>query len=179
MNGGKLKAMSLAFALSIASGSALAFPAGAPWGSAHPDAAQNCANCHFDGDAVTDSPAIALTGLPDACAAESVFEFALSLGAPETGPGAEIAGFLIAATLGEFLPGADDGVEANRNEARSVRPRRAGEDFVWPLRWLADGDNSEGAVFHVAMNAGNDDNSPFGDVIHFREFKITPERCVR
>ncbi|MCA8888671.1 MAG: hypothetical protein KDA46_07585 [Parvularculaceae bacterium] len=169
----------LAFVLGATGHAALAHPTGAPWGSARPDAAENCASCHFDGDAVTASPAIALAGLPDACAAGNVFELELSLAAPDGGAGGEIAGFLLAATRGAFLSDTDEGVEANLNEVRSVRPRRAGESFVWPIRWLAAGDDIEGAIFHVAMNAGNDDDSPFGDVIHFREFKLAHENCAR
>ena len=42
--------------------SASAFPEGAPWGAANPDAEGNCSSCHFDYDAIRDSPALILDG---------------------------------------------------------------------------------------------------------------------
>ena len=143
-------------------------PEGAPWGSADPDTLQSCAACHFDREPIGRSPSLMLVGLPETAAPGEVFELTLRFdvaGAPE-------AGFLLSATSGAF-EAIDDFLEANESEIRSsktVAPENG--TILWRFLWRAGAGDDETVTFRAAANAADDDQSPFGDKIHFRKFEV-------
>jgi hypothetical protein len=52
----------------------------------------------------------------------------------------------------------------------------AGDSARWILHWTAPAEAHGAVVFHVAANAANDDDSPFGDFIYARVVQVQPRR---
>ena len=152
---------------------ARAFPDGAPWGAANPDAEQNCATCHFGADPVRDSKVLAIDGLPTQPAPGTVYELNIVLEDPD----AVIAGFQLFAQAvnqqeGTFVSSIAD-VEFIGAAIQSVAPTSRNENVSWVVEWHAPDVIGLPIVFYVAASAANDDGSPFGDTIHFRKYTIT------
>ncbi len=141
---------------------------GAPWGSADPDTFQSCAACHFDREPIGRSPSLMLAGLPEFAAPGETHELTLRLDVA----GAPNAGFLLSATTGAF-EAVDDYLETNANEIRSTKSTAPENGtVVWRFLWRAGDSAVEIVTFRAAANAADDDQSPFGDKIHFRKFEI-------
>jgi len=163
----------------LASRPAAAYPEGAPWGAANPAAKESCASCHYDYDPVADSVSIQLEGLPAAVEPASEHAFILRFVDPQ----AAVSGFQLLATsaetpaapAGQFLADAKD-IETIGGAARSTATRDAQQGFVWQVTWRAPADASGDLVMYVAASAANDDQSPFGDTIHYRRFPLTVRR---
>lgn len=145
---------------------AAARPDGAPWGAADPAAAETCASCHFDNDPVRQSDAVTLAGLSRGIEGGKTYKLALVFADPD----AASAGFLITASAGTFSSPGDPGLEARDSEIRSISAWRGGDRALWEIAWRAPETLPDKIVFHVAVNAGNDDASPFGDHVHYREY---------
>lgn len=159
--------MALSIFVAAAPAPLSAFPDGAPWGSADPDGAQSCASCHYFEDAVQRSDAILVTGLPDKVEQGKTYSFSLSLVDTDYAT----MGFLMAASRGQFVSVHDEKTETHETMARSTAPKRADDEAsYWTLEWAAPAELPVGDVvtFNIAINASNDDASPFGDVIHYR-----------
>ncbi len=163
----------IALFIGVAPAPLSAFPDGAPWGSADPEGAQSCASCHYAEDAVLNSDAIlAGGGLPSEIERGKTYSLSLSLVHTDYAT----IGFLIAASHGTFLSANDDKIDVLDNMARSTKPKGAGNETIyWPLDWVAPLDLNAGEIvtFNIAINASNDDASPFGDVIHYRKIQVT------
>ena len=149
-----------------------AFPDGAPWGSANPDGAQSCASCHYAEEEVQNSDDILLTGLHEEIEPSIGYSLKLAL----TQSDYATMGFLAVASHGQFI--AIDGEDTETLEAmvRSTAPKRSDDEAsYWALEWVAPADLSAGetVTFGIAINASNDDASPFGDVIHYRTIQAT------
>jgi len=156
---------------------ALAFPEGGPWQAAAD--AGGCSTCHFAGEPITASPALALAGLPQRIEPGRRYRLELRLADPEL----RAAGFLIAAhgaagAAGRFVP-ADARSEANGHLARHTRagtvPVAAGAG-AWTLEWQAPASLSGPVRFEVWANAADDDRSPLGDRIHHRIWEVPARR---
>ena len=149
-------------------GPAGAEPRNAGWDGATPDAPNACVSCHFDNEPVLRSEAITLDGLPEAIAPGEVYMLTLRFTPPE----AQVVGFLAVASAGVFEAAGPD-AEAHAGSARSYEP--APVQGEWRMRWRAPEDGTGGRLtFSIAANAGNDDASPFGDVIHYARFDRPP-----
>ena len=154
---------------------ARAYPDGAPWGAANPAAEQNCATCHFGTDPVPDSEALVIKGLPRRPAPDSIYKLEIIFDDPD----AVIAGFQLFAQAADHQAGtivssvAD--VEFIGAAIRSTMPIKNNRRFSWAVEWRAPGVVASNIDFYVAASASNDDGSPFGDTIHFRSYRITPE----
>ncbi len=147
---------------------ATAHPEGAPWGSADPDTLNSCASCHFDHEPVGRSQSLLVAGLPEYAEAGEEYEVTLRLDAG----GAAGAGFLLSASTGAF--GAiNDFVEVNGSEARSVKPSLPRNGFTeWSFIWRAGAQTPDIVTFRAAAIASDNDQSPFGDELHFRKFEV-------
>jgi len=82
---------------------------------------------------------------------------------------AAIAGFLAAIEAngqgaGKMTAPGEE-LEAQNHEIRSSAPVLG--DAVWTFRWTAPEPLSLPIILNIAANASNDDQSPFGDRIHF------------
>ena len=152
---------------SLSMSAALAFPEGAPWGAADPDADEHCGSCHFGYDATLDAINITIKGLPETAAPGQTYELQVSFADSE----AAIAGFQSLATSGEFY--AENGnIEYFGAAIRSTKPSPADAGFDWTLSWTAPEAPGAAVIIYVAVVAGNDDLSPFGDRAFFRAFEI-------
>lgn len=158
-------------------GLAHAFPEGPPWGAADPEADEHCASCHWERQPVMASKALDLDGLPRRIDAGREYVLTLTL----TGTEAKTSGFQVIASAdgqpaGGFSSG-DADVEAAPFAAslRSSAPRPAtGNMARWRFVWRAPSRLDGPVTFHAAASAANDDGSPFGDQIHYRQFELAP-----
>ncbi len=142
-------------------GSAFAYPDGAPWGSAAEETAENCLSCHFDNEPVKESQAIELEGVPRDIDPGRIYELVLTFAKSDDG----VAGFMASASAGAFET-SDADVEVQAHEVRSIVVKRDAGSAAWSFTWRAPEAMEDEIVFSIAANAGNDDMSPFGDVIH-------------
>jgi hypothetical protein len=91
--------------------------------------------------------------------------------------GMKIAGFLLGldpATAGSapFKAGSGE-VEAKDAAIRSTPvAAKQTDEAKWTVTWRAPDKLPREIVFYLSANAGNDDNSPFGDIIYLDTFKL-------
>lgn len=155
---------------------ALAYPEGAPWTALdHPGEA--CASCHFGNPPVENSDALTLEGAQTPFMPGETYPITLRF-TPEE---AKVVGFL--ATFrrttdeGGSVTGGTD-LETNGAAVRSIsgRPAPDGQGAAWSFDWTTP--ETPGPVtLQIAANAGNDDASPFGDVVHLKtlSLEVDPE----
>jgi hypothetical protein len=138
-----------------------AHPGAAPWAADGRPGRQSCATCHFEAAPVKGSASLSLAGLPAKVEPGHVYELTLTL----KHAGMKVAGFLVSAMGGTFTGG--EGVEVEGAAARStlVRAKQA-DAATWRFSWRAPADALREAAFFVSANAGNDDQSPLGDIIY-------------
>lgn len=148
-------------------GIAAAYPEGAPWGAAHPEADESCASCHHDYEAVTDSAALRLKELPDRVEPGRSYPLELRFEAAD----AEVSGFQILASHGRFESSAAD-IESRAEASRSTALRRRSDGFRWPLTWIAPDEPGVTVSLYLAASCANDDQSPLGDRIHYRTIEV-------
>lgn len=157
--------------LLTASAGALAYPEGAPWGAANPDARESCASCHYDYEPVHDSSALGIEGLPAVVAPGERYDLVIRI----AGVDAAIAGFQLLATpegeVGSF-DSADDAIESIGPASRSIAPADGVDGLSWSVTWRAPKAGCSPIRFYLAAAAANDDQSPFGDTIHYRQFIV-------
>ena len=152
-----------------------AFPDGAPWGAANPQAEQDCAACHFGTEPVLASDALVIHGLPGNFEAGVTYDLAITL----EDPSIVIAGFQLIAQaaeqdVGTFTASAED-VEFIGWSIRSIAPLRMSGRAVWEFQWRAPEKIGGTIEFYVAASAANDDGSPFGDTIHFKSYQLSTD----
>jgi hypothetical protein len=151
---------------------AVAYPEGAPWGAAVPDAQENCSTCHFDYDAKPDSTSIRIDGLPKSPSAGETYEFVVRF----EDPGAAVAGFQLLARASAGNSGTfsspDAATETGDSAIRSTKPSINDDGVAWRIAWTAP--DTPGAIIHLflAVTAANDDGSPFGDQVHFHSYSV-------
>ncbi len=158
-------------AFAVVSNCALAYPEGAPWGAARPDAEESCASCHYDFEPILDSAALSIDGLPEAAVPGKIYTLIIRLTASD----AAVAGFQLLATSsgksGSFRS-LDGAIEVIGPASRSVAPVVAREAATWRLLWQAPERGNDDVLMYLAISAANDDQSPLGDVVHYRQWEI-------
>jgi len=150
---------------------ARAFPDGAPWGAADPDAAENCATCHFDGETVRNSKALAVRGLPENLSSDTLYDLVVTF----ENPGGVAAGFQMIAwtenqSAGTFASQAAD-TETAGTAIRSTTVTKKDGAVSWAVQWRTPTTIDTTVNIYVAASAANDDQSPLGDSIHFRSYE--------
>ena len=169
-------ANTVAAALILTSAAVGAYPEGAPWGSANPGAAETCASCHYDYDPVHDSPALTIDGLPDTVVGGESYDFVIRL----EGTDAAVSGFqlLIAAKNDDAgtIESDNSTIETIGASSRTTVPADATQDASWTLTWQAPHTVATPIRLYLAASAANDDQSPLGDTIHYRQFTICSQR---
>lgn len=151
----------------LSSASVFAYPDASPWGAANPAADESCGSCHYDYEPVRDSDAVELAGLPSAASPGRTYEVRVRM----TGTDAAVCGFQLVATAGAFA--VDGGaLEAAETAIRSTRAVANDGVVEWTFSWRAP-EQSDGDIgMYLAVSAANDDQSPFGDTIHYRRFVV-------
>jgi hypothetical protein len=161
-------------------GMAQAMPGSMPWDHAGGPGRPDCTACHFDAAAVSPSPALRLTGLPERAVSGTSYDLVLRLGTENL----ETAGFLISAdargpagerlSAGTFTP-ANGRTEAGESAIRStVAGARQTEPGAaeWRFSWQSPGGFSGMVTIYAAGIAANDDQSPLGDQVHLLQISI-------
>ncbi len=139
-----------------------------------------CTSCHFDSPAEPAAGGLVLSGVPERYEPSGEYVLRLTL----RDPGLARAGFQLAARFAEGPaagrqagglaaggPGAEV-VEHGEPPLLYARQTSEGSRLVashqasWTLRWTAPAEAGAPVVFHAAANAGNDDDSELGDVVH-------------
>ena len=153
-------------------GVAHAYPEGAPWGAARPDAVESCATCHFDYEAVADSTAITVSGFPDQPQAGATYSLTVGFEVPEaTTAGLQVLAISDGDDSGSFTASAAD-METGTGAIRTTHPSIADGGATWTFDWTAPAQAGAVIHFYVAVMASNDDGSPFGDQVHFLSLRI-------
>ena len=151
----------------LSSASVFAYPDASPWGAANPAADESCGSCHYDYEPVRDSDAVELAGLPSAASPGRTYEVRVRM----TGTDAAVFGFQLVATGGTFTVDADV-LEAAETAVRSTRALENDGVVEWTFSWRAPEQRHGTVEMYLAMSAANDDQSPFGDTIHYRWFVV-------
>ncbi|MDZ4700331.1 MAG: choice-of-anchor V domain-containing protein [Rhodothermales bacterium] len=143
-----------------------------------------CLACHFDGDLNDPSGSLLIQGLPERYHAGETYLIEIIL----IKPGMKHAGFQ--ATLRDASTGEQagawidlpDGIKVEASEERVVYAMHTragaasaqGDTARWQLRWKAPESAPEQVILHVAGNAADGDESPFGDAIYAGTHVFTP-----
>lgn len=156
--------------MAVASQATRAFPDGAPWGAANPEATQNCAACHFDGEPTRNSASLVIDGLPEYLSPDTLYDLVVRF----DNPGGLAAGFQMFAGAGNQPAGTftSDAVDTETVGAaiRSTAPMVKQGPVSWAVRWHTPASIDAVLNIYVAASSANDDQSPFGDNIHFRSY---------
>lgn len=129
---------------------------------------------------MADSAALRIHGLPERLEALETYTLSITL----TDQEARVSGFQLLVSgedtsVGEFdIDDAQAGLDvaSGREGIRSTSPISLQQGVAeWQILWVAPADINHKIKFLLAASAANGDESPFGDQIHYREYKITPE----
>ncbi|MEE4161169.1 MAG: choice-of-anchor V domain-containing protein [Woeseiaceae bacterium] len=156
----------LAVALA-ASSQAFGYPDASPWGAANPSAEEACSSCHYDYDPVSESKALGIDGLPAEAVPGETYPVVVRM----TGVDATVSGFQLVASAGTFNSD-DAALEADGNAIRSTSAAVNRGSVEWAFSWEPPGVPGGAVEMYLAVSAANDDQSPFGDTIHYRRFVI-------
>lgn len=142
-----------------------------------------CHSCHFENPIDEESGSLTLAGVPDLYSPGATYRLEITL----ERPGLERGGFQLAArySTGELqgrqagrFEKLDDRIELPQpgaDQIQYVQHSTAGssasavDTLTWTVRWLSPTESQAPVVFHLAANAGNDDDSQFGDFVYTKE----------
>lgn len=152
-----------------------AYPEGAPWGAANPEADESCDSCHYYYDPVHASAALTVDGLPASAIAGQEYRLTVRFSNDD----AASSGFQLMADGAEPQGGTfrseDVDIESIGSAVRSTATRLRVDGLEWTLWWRAP-DATDTLRFFVAASSANDDQSPFGDTIHYRQYDVAVSR---
>lgn len=147
---------------------------------------ETCRSCHFDYDLNPDDGRLVVSGIPGRISGGENIEIQIRLERKELGR----AGFQLSARYsdgkqaGHFDPGADDRImfsKAVPDTLEYIQHSQRGSEPLsehktsWSLTWVAPDSLAGPVVFNIAANAGNGDQSEFGDFIYAEEIKVDGE----
>jgi hypothetical protein len=145
-----------------------------------------CAKCHWEQDLNDPAGGLAIEGLPTRFAPGAVYRFTIAL----RRAGIAAAGFELAA---RYETGPDSGRQAgtlralddraavtvsDSNRVQYAHHVRAGTSPAdpdaarWMIEWKAPAAPNGRVTFHLAANAGNDNDSELGDFIYTKRVSV-------
>ncbi|CAN5365394.1 hypothetical protein BH23BAC3_BH23BAC3_31670 [soil metagenome] len=144
---------------------------------------QTCHSCHFDNDLNMEGGSLTLQGVEEKYRAGKEYVITVTVESEHL----EIGGFQMTARFEDgsqagsfewegdrlmFTPAVSNDIKYLQHSADGTDP--TGEREVrWTFTWLAPEDERE-VIFNIAANAGNNDDSAFGDWIYVKEIVIKP-----
>lgn len=143
---------------------------------------ETCRSCHFDYDLNPEGGRLWVSGIPDKISSGETVEITIKVEREELGS----AGFQLSARFedgsqaGRFKVGGNDRIMFSASVPDSlqyVQHTREGTELSeenknsWVVRWQAPESVTKSIIFNVAANAGNGDQSEFGDFIYANEIK--------
>ncbi|MEX1212162.1 MAG: choice-of-anchor V domain-containing protein [Balneolaceae bacterium] len=141
-----------------------------------------CHSCHFDYDLNPEEGALILEGIPDVWEPGKTYQWKVSVEREDLQKG----GFQLSARLkegeqaGRFEWSSDRITTTPVGDREGVYVQHSGNGtepieegrISWVIDWIAP-DRGSGAVYvHIAANAGNGDDSSFGDWIYLADIRI-------
>jgi hypothetical protein len=146
-----------------------------------------CHSCHFDYDLNMDGGSLSITGFPDRYEQGQDYPISIRIESERL----EVGGFQVTTRFKEsgsqagsfswegnrlrFTPESSvgDSLKYLQHSGEGTVP--TGERFVeWSFTWTAPSDADGEVLLHAASNAGNYDDSSFGDWIYVRELNSEP-----
>lgn len=144
---------------------------------------ETCRNCHFDYDLNPDGGELKVSGLESNFKPGDTVEITLEVSREELGK----AGFQLSARFADgqqagtfilddnsrvmFTSSAPDSIQYVQHSAEGVEPIGNGMN-KWAIQWKPPDQKPSPIIFNIAANAGNGDQSEFGDFIYAEEIKV-------
>jgi hypothetical protein len=142
---------------------------------------ETCRSCHFDYDLNMEGGSLIVDGIPGTFKPGAAYEISVTVESEQL----EVGGFQMTARFEDgsqagsldwdrdllrFTPNIDGDVQYLQHSEAGTEPTGQRE-VSWSFTWIAP-DSAEGtAIFNITANAGNDDDSSFGDWIYAKEIK--------
>jgi hypothetical protein len=143
-----------------------------------------CLTCHFDGDLNDLSGSLQIRGLPDRYVPGSTYPIEIILvkaGLKHAGFQASVREAITGKQAGTWVdPPIEVKVQASESGVEYAMQTRAGTTAIvgdtarWQFSWRAPERSSEPVIIHVAGNAADGDESPFGDAIYADSLQLDP-----
>jgi len=140
---------------------------------------QTCHSCHFDYDLNYERGSLSLEGVPDKYKPGKEYEVQINLQSEKL----EIGGFQMTARFRDgsqagqfnwegnsmiFTPQISDSVKYLQHSRDGTSPT-GDKEISWNFIWKAPSEPRDSVIFNIAANAGNNDDSAFGDWIYVKE----------
>ncbi|PAU94756.1 hypothetical protein CK503_04590 [Aliifodinibius salipaludis] len=145
---------------------------------------ETCRSCHFDYDLNPDGGSIVVSGIPTELSAGESIEISITVEREDIGA----AGFQLSARYedgtqaGQFFVEGDDrlmfsndvpdSLQYVQHSSKGTSPSGENKNS-WAIRWQAPDSTKGPVIFNIAANAGNGDQSEFGDYIYAKEFQVS------
>lgn len=142
---------------------------------------QTCRSCHFDYDLNMEGGSLSIQGLDEPYKPGGEIPITVTVQSEQL----EIGGFQLTARFEDgtqagsfawngdrlmFTPDIDGNVQYIQHSEEGTKPTDERE-VSWSFTWTAP-ETGDPVVFNVAANAGNYDDSSFGDWIYIEEMKV-------
>lgn len=144
---------------------------------------ETCRSCHFDYDLNMDGGSLTIAGLDDSYTPGEVIPITVTVQSEEL----EIGGFQLSARFEDgtqagsfqwdgnelmFTPEVNGDVQYIQHSEEGTKPTD-GSEVSWSINWITP-ESGEAVIINVAANAGNYDDSSFGDWIYAKEITLKP-----
>jgi hypothetical protein len=145
---------------------------------------ETCRSCHFDYDLNMDGGSLTVDGLDEIYNPGQVVPITVTVQSEQL----EIGGFQMSARFEDgsqagsfkytgdeliFTPGIEGPIQYIQHSNEGTVPEN-GRSKSWSFNWVAP-ENGATVLFNVSANAGNYDDSSFGDWIYSKEITVNTE----
>ncbi len=140
---------------------------------------QTCHSCHFDYDLNMEGGSLTAEGIPETYQPGKEYQITVTVESEQL----EIGGFQMTSRFEDGSQAGKFDWEEDRltftlsvtDEIQYIQHSRDGteptgeREVAWTFSWQAPDEESEKVIFNIAANAGNYDDSSFGDWIYVKE----------
>lgn len=145
---------------------------------------QSCHSCHFDYDLNQDGGSLTIQGINDVYKPGSSYEVTVTVESEQL----KIGGFQMTTRFEDgtqagsfewederlmFTPSISGDLQYLQHSSKGTSPTGK-QEVSWSFIWQSPEDGQEPVIFNIAANAGNYDDSSFGDWIYVDEIIISP-----
>lgn len=145
---------------------------------------ETCRSCHFDYDLNMEGGSLLVQGFDGSYEPGEKRAVAVTVSSERI----EIGGFQMTTRFEDgtqagsfewdgdrlmFTPEVSGEVQYIQHSEKGIHPADGREKVSWSFNWIAP-ESGEAVIINVAANAGNYDDSSFGDWIYAKEIKVTP-----
>ena len=144
---------------------------------------ETCRSCHFDYDLNMNGGSLTVEGLDETYTPGDVIPITVTVQSEQL----EIGGFQMSARFEDgsqagsfeytgdeliFTPDIEGAIQYIQHSTEGTMPE-SGRSKSWSFNWVAPDDGAT-VLFNVSANAGNYDDSSFGDWIYAKEISVKP-----